>query len=684
MARLIIVEDNSELAFLIVSAARARGHEATAVGGGRAALQALAGGATFDAAVVDLLLPDMGGGEVLQSLKAAGIPAVAMSGVYRGEQHALHTVEHYGASKFFEKPFDMRALLQAVEAAAAAAGVQPAVLIEDEEDDLAELEELTPLQDEEEQHDEPLSGQAVAPELDDEPTTPTRPLDQLELTALAHTAAPVGGEEEASELEDDIPTRVMPPPVETRPPEQDAVSPEDEVTLALEALEAIDAPMSMVEAAVAAAEKALQPPAEPRPARGPGGAIGMAHELAVRVSHRPPEKVAADLSQALSEQAARAADEVEAALAPIEPSEAFLATGQLEALRSDEPPPIAGSPEIDEAFLATGGLQSLGSEVRSPAAGPPEPGGASLATGESETLRSEPDSNDAATEPPEPALETPAPDAVLVPFGERGRVWHRPEHPARKRPLPDWGEAGDLSHSSVPKLLNAFYEARHTGELKLKQDSVLKVVFVENGLPVYAASNLATERYGRFCVRRGAIAEPDLNRVAALAELEGIRTGESMVRLGLLTSDRRRELLEEQVRDIIWSTFSWNRGQYHLIPKKPSRQDLVKLFLFPGELILEGVARTHTLISLRQKMPAGRRLSPTPDPPYLQQEIPLTGPQLALLAASDGSKTVEDLLSLTDLSEREALASLLGFELLGLVVERRVEESKRQRISFGL
>jgi hypothetical protein len=263
-------------------------------------------------------------------------------------------------------------------------------------------------------------------------------------------------------------------------------------------------------------------------------------------------------------------------------------------------------------------------------------------------------------------------------------VWHRPAHPARKRPLPDWGEAGDLSQRSVPKLLNAFYEARHTGELKLKQDTVLKVVLIENGLPVYAASNLASERFGRFCVRRGAVTEADMNRVAALSELEGIRTGESMVRLGLLTSDRQRELLEEQVREIIWSTFGWNRGQYQLVSKKPSRQDLVKLFLFPGELILEGVARTHTLIALRQKMPAGRRLFPAPDPPYLQQDIPLTGPQLALLVAADGSKTVEDLLALTDLSEREALASLLGFELLGLLVERRGEEGKRQRISFGL
>lgn len=654
MARLIIVEDNTELAFLIASAARARGHQATAMAVGHAALSALGGGATFDAAVVDLLLPDMGGGEVLAALREAGIPAVAISGVYKGETFAREAIEKYGATGFFEKPFDMKALLEALESAAAGAGALPAMLIEDEEEELAELEELTPLEEVEVEDDEPLVADAVVeeeeavdpaemiaeieaveappapagepptppemvPELDEEPGTPTRPLDGEDLAALAQLSSE---EAAAAEVEEEIPTRVAGPPLGIRVAPLGEGSPEEDMVRALEmleAMEAMEAPMSM---AAAAKERPPPPPPPlseqtPRPARGPGGAIGMAHELAVRVSHKPPEKVAPP------------------------PAEAEMA----EAETGGEAPPESGAEPVDtDAALA-----GLAEEAPAVAATP---------------------------EPP------PAPDAVLVPFGERGRVWH-PEPPARKRPLPEWGEAGDLSQSPVPKLLNAFYEARHTGELKLKQDTVVKVVTVESGLPVYAASNLASERFGRFCVRRGAITEADLNRVAALAELEGIRTGESMVRLGLVTADRRRELLEEQVREIIWSTFSWTRGQYHLVPKKPSRQDLVKLFLFPGELILEGVARTHTLISLRQKMPPQRRLFHAPDPPYALQEIPLTGPQQALLAAADGSKTVEDLLALTDLSEREALASLAGFELLGLLVERR-EDNKRQRISFGL
>ena len=159
-----------------------------------------------------------------------------------------------------------------------------------------------------------------------------------------------------------------------------------------------------------------------------------------------------------------------------------------------------------------------------------------------------------------------------------------------------------------------------------------------------------------------------------------------MVRMGILDAARRRSLLEEQVKEVIWSTFSWTEGAYGFSPMRPQRADLVKLSVFPGDLILEGVERTETLVALRQRMPATRRLVPTADPPYGLHELKLAGPQAMLLAYADGSKTVEDLLALTDLSERETLATLRGLELIGVLEERRDEPgtSSRNRISFGL
>ena len=110
---------------------------------------------------------------------------------------------------------------------------------------------------------------------------------------------------------------------------------------------------------------------------------------------------------------------------------------------------------------------------------------------------------------------------------------------------------GPIEEGTVPRVLNACYQARHTGELRLKQGQVLKVVYFEAGQPVYAASNVAQERFARFCARKGVLSDMDLSAVTALSRDENVRTGDAMVRLGVITAEQRRALITEQIKDII-------------------------------------------------------------------------------------------------------------------------------------
>jgi hypothetical protein len=288
----------------------------------------------------------------------------------------------------------------------------------------------------------------------------------------------------------------------------------------------------------------------------------------------------------------------------------------------------------------------------------------------------------------EPAAARSEPVLTGFAFGDRDKGRAKPDAAATK-PAPGagnepaGGETGDLGSTSVPRLLTAYYQARHDGELKLRQGNVLKVVYFSKGQPIYAASNLASERFGRLCVRKGLLTQAKLDEVAKSAKEQNQRTAELLLKQNLLTPEQRKELLEEQVREIIWSTFGWTQGEYAFVPKRPPAAGLVKLSVFPGNLIMEGVQRTETLVSLRKKVPGDRRYMPTSDPPYELHEITLSGAQAMLLAYADGTKTVEDLLSLTELPVKDALATLAGLELLGLIQERR-EDNRSKRISFGL
>lgn len=280
-------------------------------------------------------------------------------------------------------------------------------------------------------------------------------------------------------------------------------------------------------------------------------------------------------------------------------------------------------------------------------------------------------------------LSPRAKDDFDLPFARREQVWGGARERAEGAALPAWTPAGPLVAGSVPRLLTASYQARHTGELKLCQGRIVKVVCFEGGVPIYAASNLAGERFARFCARRGMFPESELQAIATLAKDANLRTGEAMVKRGLISPDQRAALLVEQVKEIVWSTFSWAQGEFSFSRRRPRASDLVRLEVFPGDLILEGVRRTESLVSLRRKVAADRRLFPNSNPPYELHQVRLDGTQARLLAHADGTKTVSDLLALTDLAERDALATLWGLELLGILEERQETRAPR-RISFGL
>ena len=244
------------------------------------------------------------------------------------------------------------------------------------------------------------------------------------------------------------------------------------------------------------------------------------------------------------------------------------------------------------------------------------------------------------------------------------------------------GRFGPIEPGTVPHLLNTCYAGRYAGKLRLRLGQVTKAVHFDDGQVTYAASNLSQERFGPFCARRGLLPSGDFEAVTALTRDENLGTAEAMVRLGLITAHQRRRLLVEQINEILWSTFEWIGGEFAFAKPSPPRPGRVKLCVFPGNLILGG-ARQLPLVALRRKMTPERLLFPNSHPPYALHDITLSGAHARLLAWADGTKSVEDLLALSDLPERDVLGTLYGFELLRLVEERR-GESGRRRISFGI
>jgi hypothetical protein len=231
----------------------------------------------------------------------------------------------------------------------------------------------------------------------------------------------------------------------------------------------------------------------------------------------------------------------------------------------------------------------------------------------------------------------------------------------------------------VPRLLVALHVGQATGALTLERGPVRKLLVVERGVPVYAASNVGAERFGALCVRRGVVTAAQLE--AARAERPERGTAEALLAAGLLTEERRAELVAGQVRAIAWSTFEWREGRYAFQLGRPPAAR-VALSVPMGDLVLDGVRRTATLPRLREELPADAHLAPAPDPAFELYALRLHVAEARLLAVADGTKSVADLVRLSELPERETLAFLQACRLMRIVDDVARVLASTRRIGF--
>lgn len=273
-----------------------------------------------------------------------------------------------------------------------------------------------------------------------------------------------------------------------------------------------------------------------------------------------------------------------------------------------------------------------------------------------------------------------APEPAPAPGPRVGFATPLPEVFRARAARPDAPPAasGTLS-GGVARVLVALHVGQATGALTVTRGPVKKIVVVERGVPVYAASNVAAERFGAVCLRRGVVTAERLE--ALRAARPGARTAELLLEAGLLTPERRAELVTGQVRAVTWSTFDWRDGSYAFQLGRPP-QGRVPIRLAMADLVLEGLLRTATLPRLRAELPLDAHLAPAPDPAFELYALRLRPQEAQLLALADGTKTVADLARLTELPERDALAFLHACRVMRVLDEVDRVLASTRRIGF--
>jgi CheY-like chemotaxis protein/tetratricopeptide (TPR) repeat protein len=250
---------------------------------------------------------------------------------------------------------------------------------------------------------------------------------------------------------------------------------------------------------------------------------------------------------------------------------------------------------------------------------------------------------------------------------------------------------GDLRDNSIAEILSSYYVHKTSGKLHLRQGSVRRKIFFLGGYPVFASSNHTSEALGHEFRRQGLLHSEDIARGLQHSRATGLRLGEALVDLGLITPTDLDRVLCDSIREKILRAFESRNGVYRFETVTRFGENELSFALSPARLVIDGLTRYGDDALVRRYLPSSPkdRVCLVESPLWESGDLELTEQELAITPHLEAGLSIEQIEHETGADATFVQRFLLALSVLGLIdFERSVRpdseppQAERRRITI--
>lgn len=226
------------------------------------------------------------------------------------------------------------------------------------------------------------------------------------------------------------------------------------------------------------------------------------------------------------------------------------------------------------------------------------------------------------------------------------------------------GLKGQLSQLPLPDILQHLRLSASTGILSLVSGGARKALYLKSGKVVFAASNLPNDRLGEILLREGKITVEEYE-TSIRAISKGKRQGKVLVEMGALAPKDLWEGVQFQVREIVYSIFQWDEGQFHFEESSLPEKERITVELEVADLVIAGIRRVDASGPVQMRYPELdqllERVASEPLPAYLEAY------EVHVLGLVDGERSVLEICRESEIGDNETLKLLYAFLATAIV-----------------
>jgi hypothetical protein len=227
---------------------------------------------------------------------------------------------------------------------------------------------------------------------------------------------------------------------------------------------------------------------------------------------------------------------------------------------------------------------------------------------------------------------------------------------------------GDLAKVGFCEILAELCRNQETGVLRLSGGTADKSVFLQDGNIIFASSKDPDDRLGELLLTREVIHRQQLEEATHQVG-PSKRLGTVLVEMGILPAEDLPRWVREQVKEILFSLFSWTDGSYRFEAGPIPSSEAITLRLSTAEIFLSGLRQVQKWSVLRKGAGEIRlpyRLSPDRE---AFRELTLGEDEKTLLTLLQSKPTTMEQAALeSGLSTLRVYQLFFAFRVLGVVV----------------
>ncbi len=228
-----------------------------------------------------------------------------------------------------------------------------------------------------------------------------------------------------------------------------------------------------------------------------------------------------------------------------------------------------------------------------------------------------------------------------------------------------------LEDTALSEMLATIYRHKVPGRIEITRDDVVKRIYINEGNVIHASSTDRADRLGAHLYRIGKLSRKQLVETMRHREESGKRHGQLLIEEGLLSPGELYEAIRGQMESIVWSVFSWQRGEVTFRIGEFNDNIMIKIHLPMRQVIVRGIKKVPDTKALVARL--GRK-STVFGPSYCTEDlidVALSKEEYQLLRLVDGQRRLFDICSEGPFGISENARLLYAFRILNLIEKVR-------------